>query len=182
MLLPVPLGRPRRFSPWGASSPVSVSPVLGSYLRVCLMPVAVFSISPLWPWTFSPVFIPARRRSTSLSMSSQPSSTSFLAPAILSAKVSLSLGSAKAANFFCFGVILSSIGPKSPSLVFAIPFLPCCGTPAFFCKSLIKSSSEPWPNVSNALLPTFLAMLPTFLTTSPRPSSMLLSKPILCWA
>ena len=76
ILLPVPLGRPRPFfCGWPSPSPTSVSPVLSSYLRVWRMPVVVRSISPLWPWIFSPGFICPRRRSTSLIMSSHPSST-----------------------------------------------------------------------------------------------------------
>ena len=217
MLLPAPLpaGRPRpRFSPSAGLSPSVPTewPVLGSTLRVTLRPPGISSTSCLEPCVIEPILGAPARRSTSLIMSSQPSSatsflpplrniakslasslpfwflssffwpplsadfiasaatspsissTSFLAPAILSAKVILSLGGAKAAKLCDLAGDIFSLTCSG--------FLPVCGMPILRCKSLRMSSSEPWPSRFNTAPPTFLAMPPTRLTTSPRPSSM----------
>ena len=119
--------------------------------RVTFMPVSVFSISCLWPAIRSPVFIlliSPMRFLTSFCMSSQPSSTSsfsisrilpmaffialaatspnisstsFFAPAILSAKVILSFGSANAAKLLSAADIPSSFTGYSlpPTLIFS---------------------------------------------------------------
>ena len=99
------------------------------------------------------------------------SSTSFLAPAILSAKVILSFGSASAAKLLVLAGLIFSL----TTLGFgSLPgFMPVCGTPIFFCRSRIMSASESWPNLSKTLPPTFLAMPPTLRATSPMPSSYL---------
>ena len=144
ILLPAPLpaGRPRpRFSPeaGASSSEPTLCPVLGSTLRVTLRPVEVCSMSCKAPRSTLPTLGRSARGffqfvngllSSSATSSPWPpraffiasaatspsiSSTSFLAPAILSANVILSLGSARAANLFCFGVIeeLPSLMPTS---------------------------------------------------------------------
>ena len=93
------------------------------------------------------------------------SSTSFLAPAILSAKVILSFGAARAAKLLALAGAIFSLT--------CMGFAPVCGMPILRCRSLRMAVSSPWPNLFNTAPPTFLAIPPTFLATSPMPSSYL---------
>ena len=106
---------------------------------------------------------PKALRIASAATSPNISSTSFLAPAILSAKVILSTGGASAANDFCLAGLIFSLTCTG--------FSPVGGIPIFFCKSRIMSTSSPWPTLFSTAPPAFLAMPPTFWTTSTRPSS-----------
>ena len=79
-------------------------------------------------------FLPIAPLIASAATSPNISSTSFLAPAILSANVILSVGGANLANDFCFGVIAVSKPTMSASSILLVSvnsLLPTLNLPPF---------------------------------------------------